>query len=194
MALTEPRNSDERRYASALDLARSGDRDAPIQIVDYDPSWPARFNSEVARLAAVVTLKLQHIGSTAVPGLAAKPIIDLMAVVDDLDAPISALVERGGYAYPAAYNATLTQRRWLCRPSATHRTHHLHLVADPDELIRHIDFRDALRADAQLAQQYAVLKRDAAARLSDDREGYTATKTPFVRRVVADFRAVRSPT
>lgn len=113
MALTEPRNSDERRYASALDLARSGDRDAPIQIVDYDPSWPARFNSEVARLAAVVALKLHHIGSTAVPGLAAKPIIDLMAVVDDLDAPISALVERGGYAYPAAYNAALTQRRWL---------------------------------------------------------------------------------
>ena len=60
----------------------------------------------------------------------AKPVIDLMALVQDLDAPIAALVEQGGYQYPEAFNATLSHRRWLCRPTAAHRTHHLHLVDD----------------------------------------------------------------
>ena len=87
-----------------------------------------------------------------------------------------------------------TVRELLRRPSAAHRTHHLHLVADPEELARHIDFRDALRADPQLAQSYAALERGAAAQLSGDREGYTAAKTPFIQKVIADFRALRDPT
>jgi GrpB-like predicted nucleotidyltransferase (UPF0157 family) len=175
-----------RRTAAALDLAAADEGDARIEIVDYDADWPVRFSHEAARLRAIVpTLELHHIGSTAVPGLAAKPIVDMMAAVDDLDAPLAALTEVAGYQYPIAYNATLTGRRWLCFPSASQRTHHLHLVHDPAELAVHLRFRDALRADAQLAREYAALKRELAERLADDREGYGAAKTDFIERALA---------
>lgn len=174
---------DARREAAEADLARSGERDAPVEVVDYDPGWPARFEAEAARLAELVPgLELHHIGSTAVPGLAAKPVIDMMAATADLDGPVAALVE-AGYQYPEAYNATLTGRRWLCYPSAARRTHHLHLVADGEEFARRLRFRDALRADPGLAAEYAALKRDLAARMPDDREAYTAAKSAFVDRV-----------
>jgi GrpB-like predicted nucleotidyltransferase (UPF0157 family) len=186
--VTSHRDSAERHAASMLDLARSGGRDARIEIVEYDPSWPERFVAETTRLAEILpAVELHHIGSTAVPGLAAKPIIDMMALVADLDTPLPALVHRAGYQYPQAYNATLSGCRWLCRPSASHRTHHLHLVADPAELARHLRFRDALRENPQLASEYAALKYDLAERMADDREGYTAAKTAFVRRTEAGF-------
>jgi GrpB-like predicted nucleotidyltransferase (UPF0157 family) len=169
------------RAAGEVDLARSGDRDARIEIVEYDASWPDRFRAEAERLAGVVPgLSWHHIGSTAVPGLAAKPIIDMMALAENIDEHLPALVERGGYQCPVAYNAALVGRRWLCRPSAAYRTHHLHLVADPHELDRRLRFRDALRDDPQLAFEYAALKRTLAERMPDDREGYTAAKTAFI--------------
>jgi GrpB-like predicted nucleotidyltransferase (UPF0157 family) len=108
-------------------------------------------------------------------------------LVDDLDAPLRALVDRAGYQYPAAYSDRLPARRWLCRPSPSHRTHHLHLVAEQEVLARHLRFRDALRADAQLAADYATLKRDLAEQMPDDREGYTAAKTTFITRVESGF-------
>jgi GrpB-like predicted nucleotidyltransferase (UPF0157 family) len=169
-----------------LDLARSGGRDARIEIVDYDASWPDQFRAEAERLAGVVpVLSWHHIGSTAVPGLAAKPIIDMIAMAEDIDEHVSALVERAGYQCPDAYNASLVGRRWLCRPSAAHRTHHLHLVAGQQELDRHLRFRDALRDDPQLAFEYAALKRALAERMPGDREGYTAAKTEFIRQAEA---------
>jgi GrpB-like predicted nucleotidyltransferase (UPF0157 family) len=187
--MTSPRDP-ARRAASALDLARCGGRDARIEVVEYDASWPARFSAEAARLAEIVpALRLHHIGSTAVRGLPAKPVIDMMALVEDLDAPLAALVDQAGYRHPEAYNATLTGRRWLCRPSAAHRTHHLHLVDDSEELARHLRFCDALRDDPRLATEYAALKRDLAERLADDREAYTAAKTAFVRRIEARSQA-----
>lgn len=175
---------EKRQRAAGRDLAAAGGDDARIEIVDYDAAWPERFAAEAQRLTGLAPdLAWHHIGSTAVPGLPAKPIIDMMALTDDLDGPLPCLVDGGGYEYPAAYNATLVARRWLCRPSASHRTHHLHLVAGREELGRHLRFRDILRADADVAAQYAALKRDLAARLPHDREGYSAAKTYFVRRI-----------
>jgi len=137
--VTSQRDSGERRAAAARDLADVGGRDARIELVEYDESWPARFAAEAARLAEVApSATWHHIGSTAVPGLPAKPIIDMMALVEDLDAPLPSLIDRAGYQYPEAYNATLVARRWLCRPSASYRTHHLHLVAEHGELTRHL--------------------------------------------------------
>ncbi|MFI5004052.1 MAG: GrpB family protein [Solirubrobacterales bacterium] len=80
-----------------------------MEIVAYDPAWPAAFAAERERLAPLLGdgVELHHFGSTSVPGLAAKPVIDVIALVDDFDAPIAALVERGGYQYPEAFNATL---------------------------------------------------------------------------------------
>jgi GrpB-like predicted nucleotidyltransferase (UPF0157 family) len=175
------------RAAAARDLARAGGRDAPIEIVEYDPSWPGRFASERARLRPLLPeAEIHHIGSTAVPGMPAKPVIDLMALVDELDAPIAALVEQGGYQYPEAFNAALSHRRWLCRPTAAHRTHHLHLVDERTELARHLRFRDRLRASATLRDEYARLKRELAERIGDDREAYTEAKSAFIERVAMD--------
>ena len=184
--MNSDRGEGRRRDAAALDLVSSGGRDARIELVAYDPSWPRQFAVEAARLIDLLPgLRWHHIGSTAVPGLLAKPIIDLMATTDDLDAPLSTLTGPGGYQYPEAYNAALHARRWLCRPSATRRTHHLHLVGDPNELKRNLRFCDALRRDVQLVAEYAALKSELAEEFFDDREAYTAGKTAFITRVVS---------
>jgi GrpB-like predicted nucleotidyltransferase (UPF0157 family) len=171
------------RSAAAEDLARAGGRNALVEIVEYDPAWPTVYAAERERLAPLLPagVRLHHFGSTAVPGLAAKPVIDMIALVDDLDAPIAALVQHGGYQYPQAFNATLTHRRFLCYPTATHRTHHLHLVDDPGELERRLGFRDRLRADPVLASEYVALKQALAERYRDDREAYTEAKSEFVK-------------
>jgi GrpB-like predicted nucleotidyltransferase (UPF0157 family) len=173
----------ERRRAAAEDLARAGVHDAEVQIVEYDPAWPAEFQAERERLAPLLEgAQIHHFGSTAVPGLAAKPVIDMIALVPDLDAPIEVLVRSAGYQFPRAFNATLTHRRFLCCPSASHRTHHLHLVDEREELERRLRFRDRLRADHVLAAQYAAMKRTLAERYRNDREAYTDAKSGFIRR------------
>ncbi len=174
----------DRRSAAAEDLARAGGRNAEVEIVECDPAWPAAYRAERERLAPLLPagMELHYFGSTAVPGLAAKPVIDMITLVDDLDAPIAALVQRGGYQYPQAFNATLVHRRFLCYPTAAHRTHHLHLVDEPGELERRLRFRDRLRADPVLAGEYVALKRALADRYSDDREAYTEAKSEFVKR------------
>jgi GrpB-like predicted nucleotidyltransferase (UPF0157 family) len=177
------RNSAERRDAAARDLAAVGGGDARIDIVPYEPAWPARFGAEVERLRRLVpALAFHHVGSTAVPGLAAKPVIDLMALACDLDQFVEPIIE-AGYQYPQAFNAVLRGRRWFCRPSANVRTHHLHLVADRAELERHLRFRDVLRQRPHVADEYAALKRNLAERYRDDREAYTTAKSAFIERV-----------
>jgi GrpB-like predicted nucleotidyltransferase (UPF0157 family) len=177
----------DRRTAGAEDLSRTGVRDAPIEIAEYDPAWPAMFETERVRLAPLFgPVEIHHFGSTAVPGLTAKPVIDMIALVDDLgeaDELIAALGRVGGYQYPAAFNATLAHRRFLCYPTATHRTHHLHLVDDRTELERRLRFRDRLRADPALAAEYVALKHTLAERYRQDREGYTDAKALFIRRM-----------
>ena len=181
--MTVDRGAPRRRAAAVRDLAASGQDDAVVTIVDYDPAWPARFAQEHERLSTLLPgAEIHHIGSTAVPGLAAKPVIDIMALVHDLGLPIAGLVD-AGWQYPKAFNDELVNRRWLCRPSATIRTHHLHLVTDREQLGRHLRFRDRLRASDELAARYADLKRRLAAELGDDREAYTAAKAEFVSRV-----------
>ena len=172
------------RSAALEDLARAGGRDAEVEIVEYDHAWPGAYTAERERLAPLLPggVWLHHFGSTAVPGLAAKPVIDMIALVDDLDAPIAALVQHGGYQYPSAFNATLIHRRFLCYPTAACRTHHLHLVDEPGELERRLRFRDRLRADLVLAGEYVALKRALAERYRDDREAYTEAKSEFVKR------------
>jgi GrpB-like predicted nucleotidyltransferase (UPF0157 family) len=171
----------DRRAAAAEDLARAGEADAPVQIADYDPAWPASFEAEHRRLVPLLDgADIHHIGSTAVPGLAAKPVIDMIALVADIDAPIEALVERASYQFPHAYNSTLSHRRFLCYPSASHRTHHLHLVDQQHELDRRLRFRDRLRTDPTLAGEYATLKQALARRHANDREAYGDAKRDFI--------------
>lgn len=162
-----------------------------VMLVPHSPDWPARFAAERERLLALfpgVLREVQHIGSTAVPGLPAKPIIDLMAGVDGMetaDALIAPLLD-AGYVTSAEFNASLHDQRWLMRHADGRRTHHLHLVVYEGPLWQtRLRFRDALRAAPGLAERYAGLKARLAMRYPLDREAYTQAKGDFVREVLA---------
>ena len=162
--------------------------EAPIEVAPYDARWPAAFEQERALLAEALGPWLagppEHIGSTAVPGLAAKPGIDIMAPVHTLAASrpaIEAARELGYVHYP--YKPDVMH--WFCKPSAAHRTHHLHLVPLGSPLWRErLAFRDALRADPELRASYQALKLDLAQRHRLVREAYTDAKTPFIEQVL----------
>lgn len=161
--------------------------EAPVDIVPYDPSWPLSFQDEAAvlrrELGAWLVGPIEHIGSTAVPGLAAKPVIDIMAAVRTLDEsrPAIAAATALGYCY-APYQVEL--EHWFCRPSFAFRTHHLHLVpAGAPQWRRPIAFRDYLRAHADVAREYEALKRRLAQEYRLDREAYTQAKGPFISRI-----------
>lgn len=124
-------------------------------------------------------------GSTAVPGLDAKPVIDILAGVADLDSSrgwIDAVAELQ-YVY-APYRAD--EMHWFCKPDPARRTHHLHLVpAGSPRFTDEIAFRDRLRAGPRLRAEYAALKHRLADLFGDDREGYTAAKAEFIRAALA---------
>jgi GrpB-like predicted nucleotidyltransferase (UPF0157 family) len=157
----------------------------------HDPALPARAAAERERLLTLLAPWLadgvEHVGSTAVPGLAAKPVIDLMASVRDP----GIVVERAGpplaadgWCYvPPEIDSGGSWRRFFVKPdpSGQHRYAHLHVIAaGHPRWAEQIAFRDALRRDAALAARYAALKRRLAAAHPDDREAYTAAKGAFV--------------
>ncbi|MET0306586.1 MAG: GrpB family protein [Solirubrobacterales bacterium] len=155
-----------------------------IEIVAYDPEWPARFERERAALANAIggftAGGIHHVGSTAVDGLDAKPIIDILVGVESLDASRSAFepLAQLGYMY-APYLAD--EMHWFCKPHPSRRTHHLHLAPVSGQRYRdELEFRDRLRASPDLVGRYAKLKRRLAARFEHDREGYTEAKTAFI--------------
>lgn len=162
-------------------------KEAPIEIVTYDPSWPQRFEEEARvlrqSLAKWLAGPIEHIGSTAVPGIDAKPVIDIMAGVSTLDAsrPAIAAVAALEYSY-APYNSEF--EHWFCKPSPAFRTHHLHLIpVATEQWIRRLAFRDYLRAHPDTAAEYAALKRELAREFRLDREAYTEAKRPFIDRI-----------
>lgn len=158
--------------------------EAPIEVVAYDPAWPALFQQESELLQRVLAPwlrgALEHIGSTAIPGLAAKPVIDILAGVSSLEASRPAIdaAAAAGYCY-FPYRPDL--EHWFCKPSAAFRTHHLHLMpVGTPQWSRPIAFREYLRARPEVAAEYAELKRELAIRFRLDREAYTAAKAPFI--------------
>lgn len=160
----------------------AGCGDGPINVVEYDQSWRACYVAERERLASLLPgMRTHHIGSTAVRGLAAKPVIDMIALVDDLDVHAGELVARGGYHLPTRFNAGLDHRRFLCYPTLSHRTHHLHLVDQREGLDNCLRFRDCLRCDPELAAEYAALKLALADRFQEDRLRYTEAKGSFIK-------------
>jgi GrpB-like predicted nucleotidyltransferase (UPF0157 family) len=157
-----------------------------IRLAAPDPRWPSLFATERDRLLAILPGRftaIEHIGSTAVPHLAAKPIIDLIGGVPSLQ-EADALLEplcANGYETSAEFNATLPDARWLMRHAGGRRTHHLHLVVfGGEKWLSRLRFRDALRADAETAGRYLQLKRDLAEQYPHDREAYTKAKGAFI--------------
>ncbi len=161
----------------------------PVEIVAYDSTWSLKFEAERTLLERVLApwlaAPVEHIGSTAVPTLSAKPIIDIMAPVRSLSASVAAIeaVAQAGYQY---YPYKADVMHWFCKPAPDRRTHHLHLVPYGSEQWNdRLAFRNALRESPKLASEYVELKRRLAREFRLDREAYTEGKTQFVNRVLA---------
>lgn len=164
-----------------------------VHVQPPDEGWQRR-GAQLCRdldtvLARWLVAPTQHVGSTAVPGLAAKPIIDVQAAVTDLgyaDVVAEALSPAGWHLVPPELDAR-PWRRFLVQVIDEHRAAHLHLLpAGSPRWAEQLAFRDALRADPALVHRYAELKRTLATEHVTDREAYTAGKRDFVRRVLDD--------
>lgn len=169
-----------------------------IQIVPYEHSWPSDFQAEGAVIGAVLgdlALRIEHVGSTAVPGLGAKPVIDIQVSVASLQ-PLVAydeLLARIGYThvYVGEFDSVYP---FYQRPDEWPTTHHVHLcrLGSVEELT-HLAFRDYLRQHPDTAAEYEALKRQLAAAAANTsleaRERYSLAKTPFIKAVVARAHA-----
>jgi GrpB-like predicted nucleotidyltransferase (UPF0157 family) len=158
-----------------------------IEIVAYDPAWPNRFAALGARLREAlgdVAVRIDHIGSTAVPGLAAKPVLDLQISVASFE-PFDAYgrpLEGLGYVHRA--NNTERTKRYFREPAGTSRTHiHVRLAGSFSEQLALL-FRDFLRGHPQDSAEYAELKRRLARHHRNDRRAYTEAKVPFTWEIV----------
>lgn len=160
-----------------------------VTIVEYSPAWPELFEREKRLLGSVVGQDvgvIEHVGSTSVVGLAAKPIIDIMVGLYDFslaDALVPGVVGLG-YKYVPEYEDVMPFRRYFKRGTGGGATHHVHMVAKGGEFWeRHLLFRDYLRAHPEVAAEYAALKKGLAAREWNDRSEYTDAKTAFIKDV-----------
>ena len=154
-----------------------------IVIAEHDPAWAARFECERRRIAAALGPRahaVEHVGSTAVPGLAAKPIVDVLVTVDDAeDESLVAALEGAGYELRVREPGHRMVR------TATLDVHvHVWSAEDP-EVSRVIRFRDRLRTDAADREAYERLKRDLAAREWEDMNAYAEAKGPLIEEILA---------
>ena len=175
------------------DNSRLGLQRGTVRVVDSDPTWPDAFQAEAQRLSAAViaaglaALAFEHIGSTAVPGLVAKPIIDLMAGYGPDSDPRTYfdILRAAGYEYRGPQG--VPERELFVLGPEARRTHHLNLVYAHGEFWRdHLYFRDRLRNETELRAAYAELKQRLAAAHAMDRGQYTSRKTAFVQRAISE--------
>lgn len=166
-----------------------------IDIVPYDPAWPACFEAEAAELRRLLPPELigriEHFGSTAVPGLAAKPIIDMMVAVPSLAVVaqrIAPILTGLGYEFfwrDAERGLPGIAYAWFIKRDAEgRRTHHIHCLEARSSEWERLLFRDYLRAHPEAAREYDALKRRIAEKHPDDRVAYSKAKTGFIRRVM----------
>ncbi|HVF55697.1 MAG TPA: D-glycero-beta-D-manno-heptose 1-phosphate adenylyltransferase [Pyrinomonadaceae bacterium] len=170
----------------------------PVVIVEYDSRWPLAFEEEKRNILEAVggyVAGVEHVGSTSVPGLASKPIIDIMVGVRSLaDAPkcLGPLAEIG-YEYVPRYELLMPERRFFRKGERGAGTHHLHMVEPSSRLWeKDLLFRDYLRAHAEAAREYEKLKRELAALHGANRSAYTDAKTDFVTSIIEKARAEKS--
>ncbi len=161
-----------------------------IIIKEYDPKWPEFFEEEKALIMESIghyVAEIEHMGSTAVQGLAAKPIIDIMVglrrLLDAQDCimPIEAME----YEYVPEFEDQFPERRYFRKTKNGIRTHQIHMVEiHSDFWKRHLRFRDHLRNNPKVALEYAILKKNLTLKFENDRKGYTDAKGPFILSVM----------
>jgi len=161
-----------------------------VEVVPYDPAWPDLFEEERAAVAAALgdlAQEIHHVGSTAIPGLSAKPIIDIAVVVRHLDDAIPCIAPLQALGYAFVDYPENTARRFFRKGKP--RTHHLHIVAAAGkELANLLDFGAALRADPDLLQQYQDLKHRLAVQYQRDRAKYSKSKGDLIRGILETWR------
>lgn len=184
--------SDAERFHMTTDDSLNHAISEEVRLTAHDSQWAVRFVTERDRLMALLPGRfaaIEHIGSTGIARLAAKPIIDILAgvsAISEADALLQPLCANG-YETSAEFNATLPDRRWLMRHACGRRTHHLHLVVFGGEpWVQHLQFRDLLRADAAIAARYERLKQELAEQYRHDREAYTHAKAAFINEILAN--------
>ncbi len=159
-----------------------------IVVAPYNPMWPQMFEHEATKISAVFgseLISIHHIGSTSIPGMNAKPIIDIMPIVqhiDRIDALNPAMIELG---YEPMGEYGIPGRRFFRKGGEVNRSHHVHAyeVTNP-EVTRHLDFRDYLIAHPIEALQYADLKKELAKKFPRDIEGYINGKDAVVKEII----------
>lgn len=172
-----------------------------IEILDYDPSWPMLFQKEKEYLLACLpkgsTGRIEHFGSTAVPGLAAKPIIDILVEVKDLEEAkqtIAPILRAQGYEYlwrPTWGDDTPPFYAWFIKRDSTgSRTHHIHVVEPSFEHWDRLFFRDYLIEHPHAAQEYQRLKLESAHAHANDRVAYTKAKTAFILKTTKEAKSL----
>jgi len=170
-----------------------------VAVVPYDPRWPALFEEEKAHLRACLPAdlvgRIEHFGSTAVPGLAAKPVVDMLVEVMSLDETrrrIVPILEGRGYDYfwrPTWGDDGPPFYAWFIKRNAQGaRTHHIHMVESHFEHWQRLFFRDYLIAHPGLAREYGELKLRLAREFRNDRVAYTKAKTDFIVRITDEAR------
>jgi GrpB-like predicted nucleotidyltransferase (UPF0157 family) len=166
-----------------------------IVLVPYDPGWPSRFaasRDEIMAACNGLVIEVHHIGSTAIPGIAAKPVIDMLPVVRRFEDGFAcvALLQSLGYESRGEYG--IEGRHYFVRGNP--RSHQVHMfAADHPEVERHLLFRDYLNAHPEERAAYERLKRELAERFRSDVQAYAAAKTPFCDRIVHLARAAGLP-
>lgn len=163
----------------------------PVEVVPYNDQWPLEFERAAATLRDALgtgVMGVEHVGSTAVPGLAAKPIIDMMLVVEDFDAarPLVRRIEELGYWY-CGENGIPRRHYFIREDDSGSVTHHLHTLEDSSlEARKHRLFRDHLRTQTADRDAYGELKCRLAAAHRDDRDAYQEGKTALIERILRD--------
>lgn len=157
----------------------------PVILVEYNDEWPKLFDDEKARLrnrGGELVVEIEHIGSTSVPGLSAKPIIDILLGVkklEDADTLVD-VFSREGYKYAPQHEDLLPERRFMSRPGF-----HLHMTEHGNLFWRkHIFFRNYLRSHAEVRAEYAQLKTMLAGKYRNDRSAYTDSKSDFINSIL----------
>lgn len=166
-----------------------GLRRGTVVLKSYANDWASIFESEVQLLRNKLgssILTVEHIGSTSIPGMAAKPILDMMVGIQNMAKADSISDDLIGIGYQRRVNGDLSDRVFLVKGHESLRTHHLSITYIGSSFWNeHLLFRDTLRKDAALAGEYLALKRRLAGQFSEDRNSYTAGKQQFVREILA---------
>lgn len=169
-----------------------------VTIIDYDPQWVVLYEEEKRRILEAVgdtIVEIEHIGSTAVPGLGAKPIIDMMVAVAHLGDAENCMrpLRSIGYEYVPENEASIPERRYFHKGHPPKEQHyHLHMVEGASDFWKkHLQFRDYLRSHPKVAREYYELKKMLVIKYRLDREAYTTGKTTFIESVITKAHSTK---